>query len=108
MGITSVSANEGAQVTGAANFTVNVEVNDNTASKDFALRLNVGTSTGDAAGALDSTMRQRGRVPNGLIPVTKLEQLHAIRYDLTGDGQVDYAGDEANLTAVQATMRRLS
>ena len=44
------------------------------------------------------TVTQRGRVADGMIPINNLEQLHAMRYDLTGDGQVDHAGDEDNMT----------
>ena len=40
-------------------------------------------------------------VPPGLIPVSTLEQLNAIRYDLNGDGKVDDAGGLTNIAAAE-------
>ena len=45
------------------------------------------------------TVTQSGRVADGMIPINNLEQLNAMRYDLTGDGQVDHAGDQSDMTA---------
>ena len=44
------------------------------------------------------TVTQGPAIPDGPIPITHLEQLNAIRYDLNGDGVVDHAGDLANTT----------
>ena len=40
-------------------------------------------------------------VPPGLIPVSTLEQLNAIRYDLNGNGKVDHRGGLANIAAAE-------
>ena len=79
-------------------FDINVEVND-VMSRDLPLRLNVGKTTGDVLFSVPFTIRQRGRVTDGMIPINNLEQLNAMRYDLTGDGQVDHVGDQSNMTA---------
>ena len=48
------------------------------------------------------TVTQNKYVPDGPIEINTLEQLHAIRYDLTGDGQVDHVGDQRDLTAADS------
>ena len=45
------------------------------------------------------TVTQAGRLADGMIPINNLEQLNAMRYDLTADGQVDHAGDQSDMTA---------
>ena len=47
------------------------------------------------------TVIQAGAVPAGLIPVSTLEQLNAIRYDLNGDGKVDAKGSLADIAAAE-------
>ena len=112
-GITSVS-HDGSeeskrQAVATKSFTINVEGNPDVTSRDFELRLQAGTATGAATGFVDFTVTQAGRVPDGLIPINNLEQLHAMRYDLNSDGQVDHVGDQtsgaddaANLALAQA------
>ena len=73
---------------------------ENTTSME---RMGTVTFTETTAGAspkfsVTLTVTQSGRVADGMIPINNLEQLHAMRYDLTGDGQVDHAGDEDNMT----------
>ena len=73
---------------------------ENTTSME---RMGTVTFTETTAGAspkfsVTLTVTQRGRLADGMIPINNLEQLHAMRYDLTGDGQVDHAGDEDNMT----------
>ena len=67
-------------------------------------RMGTVTFTETTAGAspkfmVTLTVTQAGRVPDGMIPINNLEQLNAMRYDLTGDGQVDHAGDQPDMTA---------
>ena len=98
-GVTSVTVNASARAeTSVMAFDMNVEVND-VMSRDLPLRLNVGKTTGDVLFSVPFTIRQRGRVTDGMIPINNLEQLNAIRYDLTGDGLVDHAGDKTDMTA---------
>ena len=47
------------------------------------------------------TVTQVGAVPAGLIPITTLEQLNAMRYDRNADGKVDDAGGLANTTLAE-------
>ena len=44
-------------------------------------------------------MTQEAAIPDGAIPITHLEQLYAMRYDLDGNGKVDHAGELADTDA---------
>ena len=96
-GITSVSHDgNNRQVKGTTSFTINVSENPGTADRVFMLALQVGGSSGSSEGSVKFTVTQAGAVPAGLIPITTLEQLNAMRYDLDGDGVVDDKGDLAD------------
>ena len=45
------------------------------------------------------TVTQEAAIPDGAIPITHLEQLYAMRYDLDGNGKVDHAGNLADTDA---------
>ena len=94
---TTVSATDGnrARVDATLSFTMNVSQNPTDTDRDFALVLHVGESTGNSEGSVPFTVTQAGTVPEGLIPVSTLEQLNAIRYDLDGNGKVSGANEEA-------------
>ena len=91
-------------LTSATSFNyIDLIANENTRSEDIPVLLNVGKGTGEALFSVPFTLRKRGRVPDGMIPINNLEQLNAMRYDLTGDGSVDHDGDQSSrLAADQA------
>ena len=82
---------------------IDLIANENTRSEDIPVLLNVGKGTGEVLFSVPFTLRKQGRVPDGMIPINNLEQLNAMRYDLTGDGSVDHDGDQSSrLAADQA------
>ena len=117
-GINSVSVSTGSRATtSATSFTMDVgeNPNGNGANRDFPLAIHVASSVGGASeGIVPFTVSQAARTPNGAIPISNLEQLNAIRYDLNADGQVDLADptspttqEMANQTAYAAAFPNL-
>ena len=77
-------------------------VSDN--GEKIKLGFDMPTAIGLRAGANATTLitiNNATPTPMGLIPVTNLEQLNAIRYDLNGDGKVDDAGGLASIAAAE-------
>ena len=107
-GINSVSANTGSRAgRSATSFTMDVgeNPNGNGANRDFPLAIHVASSAGGSSeGIVPFTVSQPARTPNGAIPISNLEQLNAIRYDLNADGQAD---DMSNQTAYAAAFPNL-
>ena len=99
-GIKSVSVNNGSRAnTNVTSFTMDVERYAERTPKDLNFAIQVASNTGGTSeSSLSFTVRRSARVGNGEIPINTLEQLHAIRYDLTGDGTVDHAGDQTGGT----------
>ena len=109
-GVTSVSVNDGSRAgRSTTSFTMDVGSHSGLGARNLDLAIQATSSMGGASeAALNFTVRQSGRVANGTIPIRTLEQLHAIRYDRTGNGEVDEAADqtsgtdEENLAAARA------
>ena len=82
-------------------FIMIVENNTRTADKNFALRLQAGTDSDPAIASVPFNVTQEVRQADGMIPVSTLEQLNAIRYDLTADGQEDDTGGLSEMRQAQ-------
>ena len=105
-GISSVSVNDGSRAgIGTTRFTMDVDRNRGL-TRNFELAI---WATSTSGGTADQnrvlfTVSQEGRLPNGPIPISNLEQLNAVRYDLNADGQAD---DMSNQAAYAAAFPRV-
>ena len=94
--VTGVSPASGLASATAQTVTVNFDANTGS-TMDRAVMITL-TEASAPNFAVMLTVTQRGRVADGMIPINNLEQLHAMRYDLTGDGQPDHNGDQSSTT----------
>ncbi|MDE0470801.1 MAG: BACON domain-containing carbohydrate-binding protein, partial [Ekhidna sp.] len=82
-------------------FIMIVENNTRIAAKNFALALQVGTDSDPAVASVPFSVTQAVRQADGMIPVSTLEQLNAVRYDLNTDGQEDDTGGLKDMREAQ-------
>ena len=95
--VSGVSANSGSASATAQTITLTFGVNTGS-TMDRSFRFNI-REVASPFFSVTLTVTQSGRVADGMIPINNLEQLNAVRYDLTGDGQVDHVGDQSDMTA---------
>ena len=92
--ITSVTPEMGMASVTAEAITLVYTKNDNTASRTGTITFTEKTAGASPKFTVTLTVTQAGRQADGLISISNLEQLHAMRYDLNGDGKVDHKGDK--------------